>query len=133
MRGKTQWSSFFCVKRLLPKTSFMAHTKNQTCCIDTILNKLNYGVLATPLSPVRDAVACMGNESRARTLGGPFLGPNPNAPKHEAGSPCEAPTWMNVGVIVTMHTHYHTSADEMNHFQRARGLMLTMLRSLVKT
>lgn len=61
------------------------------------------------------------------------LGPNPNAPKHEAGSPCEALTWMNVEVVVTMHTHYHTSADETDHFQRARRLMLTMLRSLVET
>ena len=42
------------------------------------------------------------------------LGPVPNAPKHEAKSPCEAQTWMNVEVIVIMHTHCHPSMDQMN-------------------
>lgn len=49
--------------------------------------------------------------------------PNPNA---------KAPTWMNVEVVVTMHTHYHTIMDEINHFKRACRLMpTTMIRSLV--
>lgn len=122
------------MKGFLPKNSSMAHTTNQTCCICTILNTLKYGVLATPISPVRDAVACMGNESRARTLGGPFLGvPTQMILNMRPDPHVEAPTWMNVEVVVIMHTQYHTSVDEMNHHLRARGLVQTMLRSRVET